>query len=149
MVCVCLAFGPREHLRSQITMAQRGSPQWREIDPPFWARQPAPRTKRFYDLEVLPKQAQVAGLAWASDFARLPDDEQRAIVVRLTVTRIRACARRAGHPEPIITEVTLRPDGTVVEGSERPLREEWGGRTPETPEPPKTDISSARKAARR
>jgi hypothetical protein len=116
----------------ESNMGQRGNPhRWRTLDPPLWARRPAPRQKRFYDLEVLPKYALRAAQAKAADFAAKSKDEQRAIVTRLTVERVRAMARRKGKPEPIITEVTVKPlpgGGCVgVEGTERPLRPEFGG----------------------
>jgi hypothetical protein len=111
-------------------MAQDGNPP---VNLPFWARRPAPRAKRFYDLEVLPQYAQRGGHARASVIAALPVDEQHAIVTRLTVERVRAMARRKGKPDPIFVEAVLKPlpgGGFVVEdGPEVPLRPEWGGDT--------------------
>ena len=122
---------------------------------PFWARRPAPRAKRFYDLEVLPKQAGTAGRFWAEDFARLSTQEQRTIIAKMTVGTLRYWARRMGYPEPIITETLIRDDGTT---EERPLRPEWGGakktRTgpfaphEEPKAPTKTNIPPKRKAAK-
>ena len=49
----------------------------------------------------------------------------------MTMATIRATARRYGKPEPIFSETIVKPlpgGGFVsVEGSERPLRPEWGG----------------------
>jgi hypothetical protein len=109
---------------------RRGNPLF---GPGYNPRGPAPRPKRFYDLETLPAYARAGGAAWADDFARLPTHEQRAIVTRLTVERARYWARRKGYPEPIFCECDVKPSpggGFVkVEGSERPLRAEYGGRT--------------------
>ena len=57
--------------------------------------------------------------------------EQRAIVNRMIVGTIRYWARRQGYPEPVIVEQNVKPlkgGGYVtVEGSDRPLRPEYGG----------------------
>jgi hypothetical protein len=79
----------------------------------------------------LPQYAQRGGHARASVIAALPADEQRAIVTRLTVERVRAMARRKGKPEPIFVEARVKPlpgGGFIVEdGPEVPLRPEFGG----------------------
>jgi hypothetical protein len=78
-----------------------------DLDPPLWARRPAPRQRRFYDLEVLPTYARQGGALWADDFARLSAAERQTIITRLTVARSRYYARRAGRPEPIFCEVVV------------------------------------------
>jgi hypothetical protein len=86
-----------------------------------------------YDVVGLPLRAKAAGQAWGDTFARLSVHEQQRIIVRLTVERIRASARKAGKPEPMIVEAILKPlpgGGYELDVSKpyRPLRKEWGGR---------------------
>jgi hypothetical protein len=85
---------------------------------------------------TLPAMAQRAGKAWASDFARLSNEEQRTIIVRAVVGAIRYQARKAGKPEPMIVEAVLKPlpgggYEVDVEKPHRPLRPEWGGKRPD------------------
>ncbi len=95
------------------------------------------RDKSYYALETLPTYARRGGNAWADDFARLSKHEQNVIVWRMVTQASRAAARRAGRPDPIWVEHTVKPlpgGGYVkAEGSEVPLRPEYGGdgRTPE------------------
>jgi hypothetical protein len=53
------------------------------------------------------------------------------IVMLMLTATMRANARRAGHPEPIISEATVRPlpggGYALAQGTNVPLREEWGG----------------------
>ena len=82
-----------------------------------------------HDYVVLHSQRFVC--AQAANFARLPEAERRVLINRAIVGSLRYLARRYGRPEPIISEVTVRslPGGgsVMVKGSEKPLREEWGG----------------------
>jgi hypothetical protein len=68
-----------------------------------------PWPKWTYARTVLPLYAKRGGAAWADDYARLPVEEQWAIRIAMSVGCARANARRYGHPDPIITEVTVRP----------------------------------------
>ena len=95
---------------------------------------------RQYDLTRLPAQAKAAGQAWADAFARLPVNQQRAIILRAVVGTLRSNARQAGHPEPIIMEAKYKPlegGGYVLDQSQPmvPLRPEYGcdGYMPEAP----------------
>jgi hypothetical protein len=92
-------------------------------------RRPLTLRKSYYALEVLPTYAKQGGAAWASDFARLSDHEQKAIVCRMLAERSRRAARRAGRPDPILVEVTVKPleGGGYELVSTAPLRSEWGG----------------------
>lgn len=97
---------------------------------------------RQYDLTRLPAQAKAAGQAWADAFARLPVNQQRAIILRAVVGTLRSNARRAGHPEPIIMEAKYKPlegGGYVLDQSQPmvPLRPEYGcdGYMHEAPDP--------------
>jgi hypothetical protein len=84
---------------------------------------------RAYDLMRLPALAKAGGAAWASDFAALPAEEQRAIVTRMIAERSRCAARRAGRPDPLLYEATVKPlkGGGCELVSTVPLRPEWGG----------------------
>ena len=111
---------------------------------------------RVYDLTRLPKLAKSGGQAWASDFARLQTQEQRAIVIRLVAQRVRYFAHRYGKPVPIILEATVKPleGGGYELVSTAPLRPEYGGdgRTVENTKgerPRSTDNFELRMAAER
>jgi hypothetical protein len=104
-------------------MARYGNPRFY---PPYR------RTPSEYALTRLPTLAKAGGAAWASNFAAKPEDEQRAIIMRITTAAMRANARKAGHPEPIILESEVKPlldGGFAVDPSAPmpPLREEYGG----------------------
>jgi hypothetical protein len=93
------------------------------------------RRKSYYALEVLPSYGKRGGTMWADDFARLSKHEQRAIIYRMVTARSRCAARRAGRPDPIWVEATVKPleGGGYVLVDTKPLRPEYGGdgRTPE------------------
>ena len=93
-------------------------------------RRPLTLRKSYYACEVLPTYAKAAGLAWASDFAAKSKEEQRAIVYRMVTARSRCAARRAGRPDPIWVEATVKPlkgGGYVLVDTTKPLRAAWGG----------------------
>ena len=87
---------------------------------------------REYDLTRLPAQARDASLAVADHFPRLPVHQQRIRILQAVVGGLRARARRAGHPEPIILEAKVKPlpgGGFVLDQDQPmvPLRPEYGG----------------------
>jgi hypothetical protein len=91
-----------------------------------------------YIRTALPAQAKTGGEAWADKFAHLPAEERRMRMMQLVAGSVRARARKAGFPDPVIIEAQFKPapgGGYVVDDGVPavPLRPEYGGdgRTPD------------------